>query len=354
MDSVIGNPFVPLPKSPKSHTRGWAEHWGDILGVDRILEAALSMNLSGIDFYYFDHGVNNEPGRLNLFGGVQDELVQRVEVLIESDAEVISLDHHIHADEYCTSLQKRLDSRRETSPKTGRPMIPPKSLSSLLTQDVLHGLHAKLSRVPARHLSQEDFVRQAGGRCVIGDSHATSFAKRGWPVIRQNGLTLYGALGRDHFKSHVRRLMHKGLESVTLVAGSIDVRHHLCRLENPRDSAMELVDRFIQLAEWLEKEYGIEVELGVPVPVEYEGRRIPRTGWYRDSAFYGSVSERKSVTDLMHTWLTFGWERVVSPPQEWYSMDPEEYAKTHMELATSVHISPTCYRKHGGWAEPAG
>jgi hypothetical protein len=38
--------------------------------------------------------------------------------------------------------------------------------------------------------------------------------------------------------------------------------------------------------------------------------------------------------------------RVVMPPEDWYSMDPEKYAKTYMENGSSVHIAPPYYRRN--------
>ena len=344
VNSVVGNVFTPIAINPKSHVRGWAEHWASMLGCTRVV--GKNPDLSGVDVYYFDHGVNSEPGRLNLFGGVNDTLGKLLLSLAESEAAIVSLDHHAHADAYCSALRQRLKSAEE---RNGKRAASQQAFSCLVTEEVVDALYEKLSGVPSTFLRQEDFLRQCDGECVIGDSHATAFARVPCPVLRNNGLTLWGALRDGFFMKQARRLKDKGLERVTLVAGSVDVRHHLMRRQNPASSVRELAHGFLDEAVRIERDLGVEVELATPVPVEHEGRRIPKTGWHKGLPFSGSAEERRRLTRDFTRALALGWKKIASPPEEWHEMDPEEYAKAHMELATSVHIAPPSYRRHGGW-----
>ena len=83
-----------------------------------------------------------------------------------------------------------------------------------------------------------------------------------------------------------------------------------------------------------------------PVPVEFVGRRIPKSGFYKGEPFYGSWENRRNITGefIMHLNDLLPKERIIGPPEEWYRMDPEKYAKTHMELSSSFHIGPMYYR----------
>ena len=95
----------------------------------------------------------------------------------------------------------------------------------------------------------------------------------------------------------------------------------------------------------LQKRHDIRVELACPVPVEYQFRRIPKTGFYKGTPFFGTETERRDLTNEWRRYLLQNYRHVVSPPPHWYTMDPELYAKEIMELSSSVHISPTHYRR---------
>ena len=323
----VANLFNPVPNNPKSHVRGWAMHWAEIL------KTGITRDPRELEIVFFDHGVNSEPGKLNLFGGVSDGVARELREVVERDVAIVSLDHEPHAEQYCQGLRKRLGQ---------------KSCSRHLTEDVIDEFEVRLREAP--RVVMEDHIGH-DGLMAIGDSHTTSYAPTSCPVIRQNGLTLHGALRDGWFEKHVARLVGKGLKHVTLVAGSIDVRHHLCRQEDPFSAAAELIRDWANAAAVMEDEHGITVMLSAPVPVEHEERRIPKTGWHKDRPFSGSQELRAQVTDFMRDCLVEFWpQQYVAPPNAWYEMDPEEYAKTHMELSSSVHIAPTSYRKRGGWS----
>ena len=101
----------------------------------------------------------------------------------------------------------------------------------------------------------------------------------------------------------------------------------------------------------LEKTFGVTVELSVPVPVEFSGRKLPGTGMYKGTPFFGTSTERAKLTCDIAEVLRSNWPTVVSPPQSWYDMDSEEYATTYMEANSSVHISPEHYRAFTNWSK---
>ena len=91
---------------------------------------------------------------------------------------------------------------------------------------------------------------------------------------------------------------------------------------------------------------GVTVELCAPVPIEHEERKIPKTGYYKKTPFYGDRGKRIQLDFIMMKKMKESEFNCVSPPSERYMMDGEEYAKTYMELGGSVHMSPTHYRRY--------
>jgi len=129
--------------------------------------------------------------------------------------------------------------------------------------------------------------------------------------------------------------------NITFCFGSIDIRHHLLRHDNVDLKAM--IKEYIKQA----KECTDNPKFAAPVPVEYEGRKLPKTGYYKGTPFYGSQSERKRITTEFIDILTEeSNNNVVKPPSFWYDMDPEKYALNFMERNSSVHIAPPFYRRN--------
>jgi hypothetical protein len=314
---MIFNPFITIPANPKSHVRGWALHWSECLNTPI---AKPDDWLVGRNTVYIEHGVNF-GGTLNLFGGVTDQIINRLEELIEHKGNLVSLD--IPMPDYAQQLGKRSAPR--------------------LTQGLLAALNTRL--LDSTTLTQFDLKSDL---VAIGDSHSTAYCPKGGSVILTNGLTLHGALEKGHFVEQIGRLVHKP-RRVTLVCGSIDIRHHIGRFEAHEGAVMVLCNKYSGLIDFLNNEYGIEVEVAAPVPVEWEERKIPQTGFYKKTAFTGTQTTRRQWTNQFISHMTES-HSVVSPPAEWYSMDGEEYAKTYMEPNSSVHIAPPFYRRNN-WGQ---
>ena len=291
-----------ITRAPHSHTRGWAQLWADNLGVPVNHDAEV------IDKVYLDHGVNF-GGSLNLFGGFSDDWRQRIETVVQSK-EVISLD--IDMPDYASMLEARKDVN---------------------DPDLIASLRDWQSR--ARTLRSIDLPFK---HLTIGDSHAGAWAPYESCIVRSNGKTLNGQLVRDF--SYVREHLdlRPDLERLTLVFGNIDVRFHILRLD----------------ADWKEmwrayKAFGdslnVEVEYAMPWPIEYEERKLPKTGQYKGKNFYGTQQQRAR---LVHDIVSFCYDigmNVAQCPKEWYCIDAEDYARTHMERPQSVHLSPSFYRR---------
>ena len=87
------------------------------------------------------------------------------------------------------------------------------------------------------------------------------------------------------------------------------------------------------------------VEYSVPWPIEFEDRRLPKTGYYKNQPFWGTRFERTQMLERIIETMDMVSMNKVMYPQEWLTMDPEVFAKTKMEGTSSVHISPEVYRR---------
>jgi len=313
---MIFNPFSLIPANPKSHVRGWAMVWAELLGEDFVSTNNL----------YLDHGVNF-GGNMNMFGGVTETIVDNLTDLLFSTAPLISLD--IAMPNYAEQLEKRL----------GQATCHP-ALVHLLPE-------LKKRFNAANSVCMYDLGKTS---VTIGDSHATAFSPTGSAVIRTNGQTLYGAI-KDKFVQAQLDLLRVAPERVTIVLGSIDIRHHIGRQESSESALAKLCNDYSDMVKQIEDDYLVSVEVAAPVPVEFEDRRIPKTGFYKGTAFTGSQIQRSSWTEAFIGMMKKQGHKVIQPPKEWYQMDPKNYAESIMELSSSVHISPVHYRRYSDWLE---
>lgn len=302
---MITGTFNKIPKKKNSHGFGWARTWSENLGVD------INHNGDYTEVLYLDHGVNF-GGSLNLFSGFDNELEFRINNFL--DAKVLySLD--IDMPDYGAMLKKRKDVlNKDWCDKVSRKCESARTLKSTDISD-LHWL-------------------------TIGDSHTAAYSKEDSMVIKTDGLTLNGQINTnfEYVISHIEECFPKG---ITMSFGNIDIRHHVCRLKADIKPMLQAWKKF---GDELERK-GIKVEYSTPWPIEFEERKLPKTGYYKGQPFWGSREERMQV---LSEWIScmdeLGMTRV-RYPEEWLTMDSEQYAKTNMESVSSVHLSPESYRR---------
>lgn len=261
-----------------------------------------------VDVAYLDHGVNF-GGSLNVMGGWSDKWQFRLERLAQS-REIVSLD--IPMPDYASMLEKRKD---------------------IIDRAPIASLRSLQSR--ARTLTSLDLPYK---HLTIGDSHTGAVAPYESCIVRANGKTLHGQLTRDF--SYVREALEKrpDLERLTLCFGSIDLRFHLIRLDADWRAMWRAYKAFGD-------SLSLDVEYAIPFPVEYEERRLPKTGQYKGQNFYGSQQQRARLLEDIVSFTDEIGMNVIHYPAEWRKMGPEEYAKTRMEKPQSVHLSPMFYRR---------
>jgi len=311
---MIVNPISNIPVNKKSHVYGWSKKWSDLLNVKIDHKCEQYHEIA-----YIDHGANFS-GTLNLFGGANKDVFDRINRVMTSE-KVVSLDHEMP--DYGEMLRKRIGA---------------KTTYEGITEAWCDRLSIKCKWV--KSLKMEEHPNVSKG-ITVGDSHTIAYANKGDVIFRNDGKTLYGAL-KEGLNTFMRdALFNKANRDtpVTFCFGSIDIRHHICR---HGDLDKTMIERYIDQA------YSVTNKpfFAKPVPVEFEERRIPKSGFYKGEPFYGSWEDRWNVTGefITHLHDLLPKEQIIGPPEEWYRMDPEKYAKTHMELSSSFHIAPIYYR----------
>ena len=299
---MITGTFNKIPRKKNSHGYGWARTRAENLNT------SINHDNNKVEKLYLDHGVNF-GGSINLFGGFNDKLKEHIDNFLLAD-EVYSLD--IPCPEYGNMLAKRKD---------------------VLDKDWCARVQAKCNA--AKTLVSTDLDTDW---LTIGDSHTAAFAPEGSMVVKTNGLTLNGMIKSNFQYVHDHMAKCNNLSGITLVFGNIDLRHHICRL------GIDYRDMWIEL-----KRFGdslpIPVEYAVPWPIEFEDRKLPKTGYYKKQPFWGSYDERsQALAGILETMDMISMNKIMYPT-DWLMMNPETYAKEKMENMSSVHISPQCYRR---------
>lgn len=316
MKNVITNPISNIPKNEKSHSHGWTQVWQSQL--DACISHKCTPGILDYDNVYIEHGANF-GGTLNLFGGAAKEVYDRIN-LVARCKNIISLDWDMP--DYGAMLKKRIGAA---------------TTYEGITEEWCDMVSARLQNVLS--LKQEDLKNMEG--ITLGDSHSIAFSHHSDMVLRNDGKTLHGAL-----KAGLRTLFRDVPPAgrITLCLGSIDIRHHVLR----HDSFVlaENIREYVKQGSELQQD-GCDVYYAAPVPVEFEERRIPKTGFYKKTPFFGSLQQRADLTNRFIDELNKqSGNKVIMPPSEWYTMDPEKYAKTFMEHGSSVHIAPPFYRRN--------
>ena len=175
---------------------------------------------------------------------------------------------------------------------------------------------------------------------ILGDSHSVSVFMPGANISRNDGKTLFGVM-----KEGMETYIPEGTEHLITYFGNIDIRHHLCRQSNPLESVKALVVDYFEHLKALNIK---NIEVVKLLPIEFEGRRIPKTGWHKDAPFAGTQVERTQLMEVFNSEVDrlaeeYGFG-VISWPSDWYDTHPELFAKKYMEKPGSVHLSREFYQ----------
>ncbi len=304
---IVGS-FSKIPKKESSHSFGYARTWSENLNVPIDHQNNKHKNV------YLLPGANF-AGSINLMGGFNEIIKRHIDNLLA--AETITILDGPPA-QYGEQLKKRKD-------------VEDKAWCDAITQKL-----AESKSIVGSDLSH-DWLS-------IGDSHVCAYARENSSVVKQDGTTLFGQVKEDfaYIKSHIKP-HHKG---ITISLGNIDVRHHLCRVENSISTISNMIESLNNFGTSL----GIEVEYAAPWPIEFEERKLPKTGYYKGRPFWGTREERIEAAKSIEAWMYVKNMNIVKCPKEWYHMDPAVYAAERMEKPQSVHLNPMFYRRQN-WGQ---
>lgn len=315
--------MAPISERISSHRAAQAAIY-----ADQIISAGydVTVNFGGKieDYNDFDilavyHG-NDWGGTVNMFGGVKaygaiDQIVR----LSRFNGTVWSL--AIDFPGYTEMIKPRVDKEPASHPDW-----------QLVDWD-------NLRRIEKTAVTKDpnDFVDTR--KIVIGDSHAISMYRPGWKMNSVPFKTLHGALsmGLSSFVPAGQKF-----DTVEFYFGNIDIRHHLMRQPNPVQATKDLVKEYVKQA-W---PIAPLVRIYEPLPIENESRKLPKTGYYKGTPFYGSWNERNNIRHVFIEELDRLCTGNITFVKGWTAPlinQAGELDFEHMEKPQSVHLSRAAY-----------
>ena len=314
-----------IPARKHSHNAAWVRLYRNMLqaaGWEDVTILGNHDTYEGYDVMIFYPGISYN-GNINFFFGIDDNVVRRFARIQDFDGPTFVLNHDMPL--IGTTVGKRL-ANKSTSLKVGQ-----------LNLQKLDEICVDTKRL--------DYVENSSKLC-FGDSHCFSAYLPGYSVCRNDGLTLYSTL-RDGLKNVIEEnsgLAVEDLTHLTFYMGNIDIRHHLCRQENPREKVHAMI---IELSHQLKSLKIPNIEIVQALPIENISRKLPKSGYYKGTPYFGTWEER---TKLVHTfnmsvdkiavennWSVFRWP-------EAFLNEKGELEFDYMERPKSVHLNPLAYR----------
>lgn len=356
LDMVRGN----LSSSLYSHTAMWAYLRANQLkhvGIDvQCLSGDSKADWSEFDAVYLYHTMDfrpDEPLALNLFGGTTEGNAKPFERLSQHpNVKLISLDYPMP--NYGMRCKNRCkDGKDDYWNKVNWQAV--QDHCNFSTDWVLDP-GVRFTK-PFMGFSRDEWTRQAEGihhihrKLTMGDSHAPSVYKPKSLVLRKDGRTLAGVLKKGLRKEAIDAGFDwDQVDEVTCYYGNIDIRHHVCRqgptIADTLSYVKQLVHAYgMELQKYPEKKF----ELCYLLPVEDESRKLPATGYYEKTPFYGARYARQEAVkcfndELYNLSIRYGY-KLHKWPVDWYQMDGIEFMEEYMERPRSVHLA----RKHYRW-----
>ena len=320
------------PISNKLHSHKAAQA---IIYADQISEAGhdVTINLvsnkvkdySEYDEIYFYHG-SDWSGNLNLFGGIQAYPNQDyISALSHFNGKIKSI--IIDFPDYASMFNDRLTKAE-------------------MTWQNVHW--ENLRRLQNEAVTIDPNTMKRYKNIAFGDSHAISMYRPGWENVSVPFSTLHGSINRGF-----EEFIPEGGEydRIETYFGNIDIRHHLCRFDDSINESKKLARRYIDEVNRISNKYSAEVTVWEPLPIENESRKVPKTGWYKGTPFYGTWQERTDVRqafiDELHTGVTvFKWTGHMKN-------NKGELDFEYMEKPQSIHLSREHYPHWNGknWTE---
>ena len=325
---IIHAPLGRIPDNTQSHNYGYALTWHQRLEESKIVPDITCILNSEIDTIYACQDASYID-RINFFGGVSNtnrNNLYRYVYMSKLNTEIYSLDHDFS--EIIDILITRKDIQEWLQ-------------HTSINQEDLEELKTKVTTLQMQDLGFKEII--------FGDSHTMAYSLPHQAIHRFDGMTLYSMI-KDDAQPLIDRLRPAidGIKKITLCLGSIDIRHHILRKEN-YIAPEEFVEMYAKGLRAAEDELKVKITACAPVPVEYERRKLPKTGQYKKSNFYGHRNARHDYTMKFIDALIYHDILSIMPPVHWYEMDPYVYAQSIMEPVSSVHIGAHSYNSVVHW-----
>jgi hypothetical protein len=315
LNILIESPIGHITARLDSHKAAWPKLLKRQLvdaGYHHITVAGMREDYANYDVIVLEPGMEFKD-KFNLYGGLTDELVHKLVGIFNSGCELY------FAGSKCPDFGAFVMSRKEPLEHFNKPEISEwLTLASATVQSF-----NRVTKSP---------------QIVVGDSHALSAWRPGYEMSRNDGMTMYGAL-----KLGLAELLEDYHTEAVFYFGNIDIRHHIFRQDNPTDTIQKLINDYVDQIANLDLE---KVSVISPLYIENERRVLPKTGWYKGAAFYGTWQQRDWAREYITYLLDYycaeeGWTLIKHPDS--YLNSEGELSFEVMEANRSVHISPRCY-----------
>lgn len=347
---LVATPFITISRMLTSHRAAQG-----VIYADQLQEAnvgRIKVNVTGDQYVsdwnefedlYVYHG-NDFSGAVNLFGGLNNfPYIDNFVNFSLFRGKVYSL--VIAFPDYYSIMKEKFDKAKEK----GKEWNP--------AWDGIDWDNLKRMCETAETIIPNDLVKY--NKLAIGDSHAICMYRPGWQNLSVPFKTLHGAL-KEGLESFIQ---NKEVEysNIEFYFGNIDVRHHLCRQDDPYKATEKLVDEYLRQAIEISVTRNCKVTLYELLPIENESRSIPKTGWHKGTPFYGSWDERNKIrkhfkkyllqqiqeTKIRGSFLSYNVE-----VYEWIGAminSNGELDFDYMEKPQSVHLSRKWYPHWQGY-----
>jgi len=313
-----------IPSRKRSHNAGWVKLYKNMLynnGWKNVTILKKDDSYDKFDVLIVSLGVSY-GGSVNFFFGVDENVCWRFSRIEKFKGQIFVMNHDMPL--AGTVVKKRIDNNS--------------------THHTAFNMDLGVLDQKCKNTKTFDQISPSTKLC-FGDSHCFSTYRPGYNVCRNDGLTLYSIL-RDGVKEVIEARSGLKIEDIThltFYAGNIDIRHHLMRQENPVDTCHDMA---IELSSQLRELKIPHVEIVQALPIENESRKLPKTGYYKGTPFFGTQQERQFLVDtfnraidrisLEENFTIFKW------PREFNSSGELDFE--FMESPKSVHLSPLSYR----------
>lgn len=352
-----------IPNNMDAHRRGWMEvcrkrleHLFGGVTVQVLDGEEVHEKWLDYDRVFFHHGLywygKDSSYSVNAYGGMSDMMAGRwfkrftvlKEILLKTPPETqLSLEYH-----WPKRLFYKVKRRLTLGGMGSHPLV------GLVTE--IEEMFAKASYGDKYDLWSQNRLYDPAMGVVIGDSHVGASWLPGQIALRNDRETLHGVLKRNLLTKIRDGLGITGsaphLRELTFHYGNIDVRHHLCRQPDPRESARILAENY--LAQVIEAADGLGVRgktqqltIVEPYPIENESRPVIKSVFYEGQPFWGTWKERSDIRDYLSDLLDLGCAKNGINYHRW----PEEFRNEKRELKfevmewpRSIHLSPRFYR----------